>query len=201
MILVSSRQHGNTRYSYTTYNTLHTFTCAIYTNYTPHPQPSHSHTHRQGQTESTRLHKTCSLYSTHYLHTTHYTVPYALRLRRHLLWPVTGARVKTSATTTQLGLWYTRYCFTSKLLCTNQSLSFYCPLPPALPALLQCYSTSIAQYTTPPRPPHLDAMHNTILVRAISCKGRIITYVHSSHAQPLEALVGELERELVKTVG
>ena len=45
-----------------------------------------------------------------------------------------------------------RYGFTSRLLCTNQS-SFYCPLPPALPALLQYLCTSIAQYTTPPPAP------------------------------------------------
>jgi len=47
----------------------------------------------------------------------------------------------------------TRYYFTSRLVCTNQS-SFYCPLPPVLSALLQYYCTSIAQYTTlPPDPP------------------------------------------------
>ena len=31
---------------------------------------------------------------------------------------------------------FTGNCFTSRLLCTNQS-ALYCPLPPALPALLQ----------------------------------------------------------------
>jgi len=46
----------------------------------------------------------------------------------------------------------TRYCLTSRLLCTNQS-SFYRPLQPTLPALLQYDCTSIAQYTTPPDPP------------------------------------------------
>ena len=45
----------------------------------------------------------------------------------------------------------TRHCFTSRLLCTNQ-FSLYCPLPAALPALLQYYCTSIAHYTTPPDP-------------------------------------------------
>ena len=49
------------------------------------------------------------------------------------------------------GLAFTRYGFTSRLLCTNQS-SVYCPLPPALRALLQYYCTSMEQYTTPPRP-------------------------------------------------
>ena len=41
--------------------------------------------------------------------------------------------------------WYsafTRQCFTLQLLCGSQS-PFYCPLPPALPALLQYYCTSI----------------------------------------------------------
>jgi len=46
----------------------------------------------------------------------------------------------------------TIYSSTSRLSCTNRS-SLYCPLRPALPALLQYYCTSIAQYTTPPRPP------------------------------------------------
>jgi len=50
--------------------------------------------------------------------------------------------------------------------------SFYCPLPPALPALLRHYCTSIAQDTTLPRPPPLYAINHTILVMAISCKGQ-----------------------------
>jgi len=45
---------------------------------------------------------------------------------------------------------FTRYCFTSRLLCTNQP-SFYCTLPPALPTLLQYDCTTITQYTTRPR--------------------------------------------------
>ena len=64
---------------------------------------------------------------------------------------------------------FTRYCFTSRRLCTNQS-PFYSPLPPALPALLQYYCTSIAQYMTPPRPPIVYAIHYTILVIPISCR-------------------------------
>jgi len=47
---------------------------------------------------------------------------------------------------------FTRYWFTLKLLFGSQS-SFYLPRPPALPALLQYYCTSIAQETTPPCPP------------------------------------------------
>ena len=66
---------------------------------------------------------------------------------------------------------FTRQCFTSKLLCTNQS-SFNCPLPPALPALLQYVCTSIAQYMTPPPPFPVYTIHHIILVIAISCKGQ-----------------------------
>ena len=47
-------------------------------------------------------------------------------------------------------------------------------LPPELPALLRYYCMSIAQDTTPPRPPPpLYALHYTILVMAISCKGQV----------------------------
>jgi len=45
-------------------------------------------------------------------------------------------------------------------------------LPPACPLLLQYYCTSIAQYTTPPPTPLWYAIHHTILVIAISCKGQ-----------------------------
>jgi len=34
----------------------------------------------------------------------------------------------------------------------HESIIFYRPLPPALPALLQYECTTFAQYTTPPRP-------------------------------------------------
>jgi len=57
---------------------------------------------------------------------------------------------------------FTRYCYTSMLLCTIQS-SVHWPLPPALPALLQYRCTSIAQYTTPSQPPVLYAIHHIIL--------------------------------------
>jgi len=49
-------------------------------------------------------------------------------------------------------LYFTRYVFTFRLSCTNQS-SFYCLPPPALPTLLQYHCLAIAQYTTPPLPP------------------------------------------------
>jgi len=69
---------------------------------------------------------------------------------------------------------FTRYCFTSMLLCTNQS-SFYRPLRPALPALLQYCCTSIAQYTTPPRPPLVYSIQDTTLIITISCNGQGVT--------------------------
>ena len=64
---------------------------------------------------------------------------------------------------------FTRYCLTSRLLCTNQS-SVQCPLPPAFRALLQYHHTSIAQYATPPTTSRLYAIHHTILARTVSCK-------------------------------
>ena len=44
---------------------------------------------------------------------------------------------------------FTRYCLTSRLLCTNHAF-FYFPLLPALPALLKHDCASIAQYAAPP---------------------------------------------------
>jgi len=46
------------------------------------------------------------------------------------------------------------------------------PPPPAKPTLLHYYCTTSAQYTPPPTPP-VYAMHHTILVMAISCKGQV----------------------------
>jgi len=69
------------------------------------------------------------------------------------------------------GLAFTRYCFTSKLYCGSPS-SVYCPPPHAKPTLLQYYCTTTAQHTPPTDPPALYAKHQTILVMAISCKGK-----------------------------
>jgi len=69
------------------------------------------------------------------------------------------------------GAAFTSYSFPSRLLCTNQ-FSFHYPLPLALPALLQYDCTSIAQYTTPHPSLLLYAIHHTVLVMAISCKGQ-----------------------------
>ena len=43
---------------------------------------------------------------------------------------------------------FTRYSFTCRRVCTNQS-SFHSSGPPAIPTLLQYYFTIIGQYTTP----------------------------------------------------
>jgi len=64
---------------------------------------------------------------------------------------------------------FTRYLFTSRLLCTNQP-SFHSPCPPALPTLVQYYCTTIGQYTTPRPTSRLCAIHHTRLVITISCK-------------------------------
>ena len=46
---------------------------------------------------------------------------------------------------------FTRYSFTSKLLCTSPP-SFDYPRPPTMPTQLQYYCNTLAQYTTLPRP-------------------------------------------------
>jgi len=66
---------------------------------------------------------------------------------------------------------FTRYSFTSRLLRTNQP-SLHSSRPPALPTLVQYYSTIIRQYTTPLPTSRLYAIHHTILVIPISCKGQ-----------------------------
>jgi len=68
---------------------------------------------------------------------------------------------------------FTRYSFTS-LLCTNQP-SFPSPRPPALPTLVQYYCTMIGQYETPLPTSHVYAIHHTILVITISCKGQAVS--------------------------
>jgi len=72
---------------------------------------------------------------------------------------------------THLKLAFTKQCFTSSLLCTNQP-SFRSFRPPALPTLGQCYCTIIGQYTTPPPNSRLYATHHTILVITVWCKGQ-----------------------------
>jgi len=67
---------------------------------------------------------------------------------------------------------FTRYSFISRLPCTNQR-SLYPPRPPVLATLLQYYCTTIEQYTSPPPISLLYAMHHTILVITILCKGQL----------------------------
>jgi len=69
---------------------------------------------------------------------------------------------------------FTRYSFTSRLLCTNQP-SFPSHRLPALPTLVQYYCTIIGQYTSPLPTSGLYAIHHTILVITISCKGQLAT--------------------------
>ena len=57
-------------------------------------------------------------------------------------------------------------------MCTDQQ-SFHPPRQPtALPTLVQYYCTPIGQYTTPPPNSRAYAIHRTILVITISCKGQ-----------------------------
>jgi len=71
-----------------------------------------------------------------------------------------------------LDLAFTRYSFTLRLLCTNQS-SLYCLPPLALPTIVQYYCTYIAQHTTPPRPPLAYAIHCTILAMQYRVKANL----------------------------
>jgi len=66
---------------------------------------------------------------------------------------------------------FTRYSFTHRLLCMNQT-SLYSSRPPALATPLRYYCTTIGQYTSPPPTPLLHAIHYTVLVITISCKGQ-----------------------------
>ena len=83
---------------------------------------------------------------------------------------------------------FTSYSFPARLLCTNQP-SVYSPRPPALSTLVQYDCTIIGQYTTPPPNSRLKAMHHTILVITIWCKGQFPTQQptwltsHTAHSQ------------------
>jgi len=65
---------------------------------------------------------------------------------------------------------FTRYCFTLRLTCTNQS-SFYSPPHPHCPHYCTT-STRLLRNTRPPFDPLVYAIHHTMLVMAISCKGQ-----------------------------
>jgi len=66
---------------------------------------------------------------------------------------------------------FTRYSFTSRLLCKKQPSVHPAHLP-AFPTLVQYYCTIIRQYTTPLPTSRVYALHHTILVITISCKGQ-----------------------------
>jgi len=70
---------------------------------------------------------------------------------------------------------FTRYSFTSRLLCKKQP-SIHSPRLPALPTLVQYYCTIIGQYTTPLPTSRVYALHHTILVITISCQGQVGLY-------------------------
>jgi len=67
---------------------------------------------------------------------------------------------------------FTRYCFTSNKPLLWESVILVLPPPLAKPTLLQYHCTTIAQYTPPSPTPLLYAIHHTILVMGISCKGQ-----------------------------
>jgi len=73
----------------------------------------------------------------------------------------------------QLGLYKTFVYFENVV---RESTILSPPRPPALPTLVQYYyCTIIGQYTTPLPISRLYAIHNTILVITIACKGQSST--------------------------
>jgi len=90
---------------------------------------------------------------------------------------------------------FTRYCFTSKLHC--ESLSFLCCPPQtcnAYPVAILLHA-HCAMYAPPPTLP-VYAIHHTILVMAISCKGQSLLQCtpRSYHTHQLSNRVGETTR-------
>jgi len=70
---------------------------------------------------------------------------------------------------------FTRCCFTSKLYCGSQS-SFH--RPPHLQSLPYCNTIARPLHNMrPPTDPPFYAIHHTILVMAVSCKGQTPPYV------------------------
>jgi len=81
---------------------------------------------------------------------------------------------------------FTRYCFTPRPMCTNQSSSIAPPHP-------HCphYCTTMHDYCAiydPPPTPLLYAIHHTILVMAISCESQITHRSYSSTTSALRPL-------------
>ena len=67
---------------------------------------------------------------------------------------------------------FTRYSCSSRLLCKTQP-SVHSPRLPALPTLVQYYCNIIGQYTPLLPTSRVYALHHTILVITISCKGQV----------------------------
>jgi len=90
--------------------------------------------------------------------------------------PTSKTRQRSALLYAQLGLYK---IFVHVEAVVHESNIIFGRLPPALPALLQYYCTTMAQYTPPPTP-LVYAIHHTRLVMAISCKGQCATRVAPS---------------------
>ena len=66
---------------------------------------------------------------------------------------------------------FTRYSFTSQLSCTSHS-SLYCLAPPCIAHTIAIQLHDFCALYDPPPAFVSDAIHHTILVTAISCKGQ-----------------------------
>jgi len=82
-----------------------------------------------------------------------------------------GAFPTLSVRTPTLPLAFTRYCFTSKLYCGSRS-SFNCPAPTCNAYPIAILLDAHCAIHAPPPTLRAYAMHHTILVMAISCKGQ-----------------------------
>ena len=91
------------------------------------------------------------LYICIYIHI--YTISLSLYIYIYIHIPMKFLlRIPEESESRQVGLGlYTRLFYFEAFV--HESIFCLLPHPPALPALLHCYCTSIAQYTTPPRPP------------------------------------------------
>jgi len=94
----------------------------------------------------------------------------------------TRRRSSTRSWAQQVGL-YKIFVY-SKLLRTNQP-SVHSPRPPALPTLVEYYCTIIRQYTTHLPTSRLHAIHHTVLVITISCKGQATGRSWAAHDNTL----------------
>jgi len=113
------------------------------------------------------------------------------------VWPVDIFNKKTytrrrAAPSSDLA--FTRYSFTLRFLCTNQS-SLYCLPPLALPTIVQYYCTCIAQHTTPPRPPLAYAIHCTVLAMQSRVKANLRRYMRTYSTVGEASMAGSSDEE------